>query len=106
MKEIDKDSFDKLVINGKGVILVDYFSDGCEPCKALLPEIIELENLYRDRVTFYKFNTSKARRLAIREKILGLPTITIYIAGSKKDELTKDDATKYRIEKMILKALL
>lgn len=105
MKEIDKDNFDKLVIEGKGIILVDYFSDGCEPCKALLPEMLELENLYKDRVTFYKFNTSKARRLAIREKILGLPTITIYENGAKKNELMKDDATRYKIEQMILKAL-
>ncbi|WP_418965272.1 thioredoxin family protein [Cetobacterium sp.] len=105
MKEIDKDNFDKLVIEGKGIILVDYFSDGCEPCKALLPEMLELENLYKDRVTFYKFNTSKARRLAIREKILGLPTITIYENGAKKNELTKDEATRYKIEQMILKAL-
>lgn len=105
MKEIDKDNFDKLVIEGKGIILVDYFSDGCEPCKALLPEMLELENLYKDRVTFYKFNTSKARRLAIREKILGLPTITIYENGAKKNELTKDDATRYKIEQMILKTL-
>ena len=105
MKEIDKDNFDKLVIEGKGIILVDYFSDGCEPCKALLPEMLELENLYKDRVTFYKFNTSKARRLAIREKILGLPTITIYENWAKKNELTKDEATRYKIEQMILKAL-
>lgn len=105
MKEIDKDNFDKLVIEGKGIILVDYFSDGCEPCKALLPEMLELENLYKDRVTFYKFNTSKARRLAIREKILGLPTITIYENGAKKNELTKDEATRYKIGQMILKAL-
>lgn len=105
MLEITKDNFDELVIESKKLVLVDYFSDGCEPCKALVPHIEDLEKTYGDRVVFYKFNTSKARRLAIREKVLGLPTITIYENGTKKDELTKEDATKENIEKMILKSL-
>lgn len=105
MLEITKDNFDELVIESKKLVLVDYFSDGCEPCKALVPHIEELEKTYGDRIAFFKFNTSKARRLAIREKVLGLPTITIYENGAKKDELTKEDATKENIEKMILKSL-
>ncbi|MGL5460281.1 MAG: thioredoxin TrxA [Cetobacterium sp.] len=105
MIEINKDNFDELVIESNKLVLVDYFSDGCEPCKALLPHMENLEKIYGDRITFYKFNTSKARRLAIREKVLGLPTITIYENGKKKNELTKDDATKENIEKMILASL-
>lgn len=105
MTEINKDNFDELVIESNKLVLVDYFSDGCEPCKALLPHMEELEKTYGDRITFYKFNTSKARRLAIREKVLGLPTITVYENGKKKSELTKDDATKENIEKMILASL-
>nr|WP_307774535.1 thioredoxin family protein [uncultured Cetobacterium sp.] len=105
MTEINKDNFDELVIESNKLVLVDYFSDGCEPCKALLPHMEELEKTYGDRITFYKFNTSKARRLAIREKVLGLPTITVYENGKKKNELTKDDATKENIEKMILASL-
>lgn len=105
MKELCKDTFDELVIKSGKLVLVDYFSDGCEPCKALVPHIEALEETYGDRLTFYKFNTSKARRLAIREKVLGLPTITIYENGKKKNELTKEDATKVNIEKMILESL-
>ena len=52
---------------------------------------------------FGKMDTSKARRLAIKEKVLGLPTISIYKDGSKIDELTKDDATAANIEAMIQK---
>lgn len=105
MLEIDKDNFDELVKSGDGLVLVDFFSDGCVPCKALVPHIEELEKVYGDRIKFYKFNTTKARRLAIREKVLGLPTITIYENGEKKNEVTKDDATKENIEKMILASL-
>lgn len=105
MIEIDKDNFDELIINSKKLVLVDYYNDGCVPCKALLPHIEELEKTYGTQILFYKFNTSKARRLAIREKVLGLPTIVIYENGLKKNELTKDDATRENVEKMIESSL-
>ncbi len=105
MIELTKDNFDELVIESKKLVLVDFFSDGCEPCKALLPHMEELSKSYEGKLEFYKFNTTKARRLAIREKVLGLPTILIYENGVKKDELTKEEATIENIEKMILKSL-
>ena len=51
-------------------------------------------------------NTTKARRLAISQKILGLPVMAIYKGGEKVEELVKDDATPDRIEEMIKKYAL
>lgn len=105
MIELDKDTFDPHVIESKELVLVDFFSDGCEPCKALLPHIEEMAGEFEGKIKFYKFNTTKARRLAIREKVLGLPTIIIYKDGAKLSEVTKDDATKENVRKMIETAL-
>ena len=105
MLSVDKDTFESEVLGAEGYVLVDYWSDGCEPCKALMPDIMALEEQYGDKVKFTKLNTTGARRLAIKEKVLGLPTIAIYNNGAKVDELTKDDATKANIEAMIKKYL-
>ena len=48
-------------------------------------------------------NTTKARRLAIGQKIMGLPVIAIYKDGEKVEELVKDDATKEAVEEMVKK---
>lgn len=101
MTELDKDNFDANVIESKELCLVDYFGDTCEPCKALMPHIEALSKEYEGKVKFYKFNTSKARRLAIREKILGLPTIAIYKEGAKLKEVTKEEATVENIKAMV-----
>ncbi|WP_297207430.1 thioredoxin family protein [uncultured Brachyspira sp.] len=101
MQELDKDNFDEKVINSKELCLVDYFGDTCEPCKALMPHVHELSKDYEGKVPFYSFNTSKARRLAIREKILGLPTIAIYKDGAKVKEVTKEEATIENIKAMV-----
>jgi len=101
--EIDKDQFQAEVLEAEGYVLVDYFSDGCVPCKALMPDVEELAVKYEGKVAFRKFNTSSARRLAISQKILGLPTITLYKGGQKVEEVTKDDATRENIDAMIAK---
>lgn len=103
MLAIDKDTFEPEVLESEQHVLVDFWSEGCEPCKALMPEIMELAATYGESLKFVKLDTTKARRLAIKEKVLGLPTIAIYKDGKKVDELTKDDATKSNVEAMIKK---
>lgn len=103
MKILDKETFAPEVLQAKGTVLVDFFGDGCVPCQALLPHIEEFSEKYGDKIKFTKLNTTAARRLAIGQKILGLPVIAIYRDGVKVEELVKDDATADNVEEMIKK---
>ena len=103
MLSVDKDTFQAEVLEAQGFVLVDYWSDGCEPCKALMPDVEELAAKYEGKVKFVKLNTTQARRLAISQKVLGLPTISLYKDGEKIEEVTKEDATKGNIDAMIQK---
>ncbi|WP_066497464.1 thioredoxin TrxA [Abyssisolibacter fermentans] len=103
MLALDKKTFEPEVLEAEGYVFVDFWSEGCEPCKALLPSVEELAGKYEASMKFCKLDITKARRLAIKQKVLGLPTIVIYKDGQKIDELTKDDATESNIEAMIKK---
>lgn len=103
MLALDKNTFEAEVLENEGLVLVDFWSEGCEPCKALLPDIEELANQYGENLKFCKLDTTKARRLAIQQKVLGLPTIAIYRNGEKIAEVTKEDATRANVEGMIKK---
>lgn len=105
MLELNKENFESEVLEAEGYVLVDFWSQGCEPCKALMPSVHELAGKYGDKLKFAALDTTKARRLAIKQKVLGLPTIAIYKDGSKVEEVTKDDATVPNIEAMINKYL-
>lgn len=105
MLMIDKDTFEEAVLKSEGLVLVDYWNEGCEPCKALMPDVEQLSEEYEGKVQFSKLDTGKARRLAISQKVLGLPTIALYKDGEKIDEVTKDDATITNIRAMIDKNL-
>lgn len=101
MLELDKDTFEQEVLQSKGFVVVDYYGDGCEPCKALLPDIEALADEFADKATFTKLNTTKARRLAISQRVMGLPTIILYKDGEKVAEVTGKDTSKQTILDML-----
>jgi thioredoxin 1 len=103
MLTVDKETFEQEVLQAEGYVLVDFYGDGCEPCKALMPFVEGLAEKYGDKIKFVKLNTTKARRLAISQKVLGLPVIAIYNNGEKVEELVKEEATESNIESMIQK---
>jgi thioredoxin 1 len=100
---LDKTNFEIEVLQSKGYVLVDFFGDGCAPCEALMPHVMELHEKYGKQLKFAKLNTTKARRVAIGQKILGLPVISIYKDGEKIEELIKEEATPENVEALIKK---
>ena len=103
MLELDKNTFEAEVLQAEGTILVDYYGDGCVPCAALMPHVHGFAEVYGDKIKFCALNTTKARRLAIAQKVMGLPVIAIYEGGTMIDSLVKDDATPENVEAMIKK---
>ena len=101
MLDVDKTTFEAEVLKAEGKVFVDFYGDGCVPCAALMPHVHEFAEKYGDKMKFCSLNTTKARRLAIGQKILGLPVMAIYENGVQIDSCVKDDATVENIEAMI-----
>lgn len=72
-------------------------------CKALEPKVHEYAETYGDKMKFTVLNTTAARRVAISQKVMGLPVMAIYNNGEKVEELVKDDCTAESIEELIKK---
>ena len=100
MLEVDKNTFGPEVLEAAGKVVVDFYGDGCVPCAALMPHIHAMEPKY-PTIKFCAMNTTKARRLAISQKILGLPVIAIYENGAIIDSKVKEEATPEAVEEMI-----
>ena len=105
MIDLTKETFETEVLQAEGTVFVDFYSDGCVPCKALEPFVKEMFEKYGEHMKFTGLNTTKARRLAISQKVLGLPVIAIYQHGEMVDSCVKDDATVENIEAMIKRYL-
>jgi thioredoxin 1 len=90
MKELDKDNYDQIVPASKGVFLVDFWSETCETCMEMMPQMEALEAELAGKVEFARVNLQGNRRLAMREKVLGLPTILIYKDGQRVAMFSKE----------------
>ena len=103
MLDVDKNTFEDEVLKADGYVFVDFYGDGCVPCQALMPKVHEYADAYGDKMKFCSLNTTKARRLAMSQGILGLPVMAIYKDGEKVEEVVKEEATEESIKEMIEK---
>ena len=83
MIELTKENFDEEVVNYGGLVFVDFWSPGCEPCKELLPEIEAFAEKNAGKAKFCKLDASSNRRLSISQKVMGLPALVFYKNGEK-----------------------
>lgn len=103
MIELTKDNFTEEVKEAEGYVLVDFWGPTCEPCKALMPHVHALEEKYGDKVKFTSLDITKARRLAIGQKVMGLPALIIYKGGEEVERLAEAGATATAVEEMVKK---
>jgi thioredoxin 1 len=90
MLEVHKDNFEKEVLQEEGLVLVDFWGPQCIPCKQLMPELVALAQKLEGQVKFCKLNVAENRRLAISQKVLGLPAVLLFKGGEKIAEFSKD----------------
>lgn len=90
MIELTKENFETEVLKAEGLVLVDFWNEKCEPCKALMPRVHELAEKNQGKAKFCSLDTTSNKRLAISQKVLGLPTIAFYRNGEKVAELVKE----------------
>jgi len=83
MIELNKENFEAEVLQAEGLVCVDFWSEKCAPCMALLPDVTALAEKNAHRAKFCKLDTNGNKRLAIAQKVLGLPTVVFYKNGEK-----------------------
>jgi thioredoxin 1 len=102
MLPVNKENFETEVLKVSGLVVVDFWGTTCEPCKALMPFVEEIAEKYTDKAKFCSLNVNENRRLAIGQRVLGLPTIAFYSNGEKIAEVT-GEVTPDKIEEELQK---
>ena len=91
MLELTKDNFDSEVLAAEGLVVVDFWSEKCEPCMALMPDMTALAEEFKDKAKFTKLNTAGNKRLAIAQKVMGVPTVLFYKNGEKVRVINQEE---------------
>lgn len=72
--------FEEKVENSQGIVIVDFFSTYCQPCKVMLPRFKEVAAQLEDR-TFYKVNVDDIPDLVSKYYIIAVPCFMVFKDG-------------------------
>lgn len=92
MIELNKENFEAEVLQAEGLVFVDFWSPKCEPCLELLPQVEEFAEKNAGKAKFCKLDTAGNKRLAISQKVMGIPTFVFYKNGEKVAEFNKEES--------------
>lgn len=86
--KLGQENFDGLVLKSEKLVLVDFYSDGCVPCKRLSPILTELEGVYKDKIFVGKVNAVFETELVEIYGITSTPTVLLFQNGEVRETLT------------------
>ena len=77
-------SFNELLQSEK-LVIVDFWATWCGPCRMLSPLLDEVEAEMEDQVEVVKVNVDDADEIAMRYRIMSIPTLLFFKNGQMVD---------------------
>ena len=74
-------NFEEEVLKSEIPVLVDFYADWCGPCQMMAPVIGQLAGEYEGRVKIGKLNVDENPDIAVRYKVMSIPTMIIFRNG-------------------------
>ena len=84
---LTKDNFETEVLKSTVPVLVDFWATWCGPCQMLAPTIEEIANEYEGKVKVGKINVDEQPELAMKFKIMSIPTLLMFKNGEVSDKM-------------------
>lgn len=85
-------------INRYPLIVVDFWSEWCPPCKIMSPIIEELAKDLQGRVVFGKVDVESNGNMASKFRIVAIPTLLIFNRGKPVKRITGTVPKKHILE--------
>jgi thioredoxin 1 len=84
---LTQDNFAKEVLQSSTPVLVDFWAQWCNPCRALAPILDELAQEYDGRIKIAKVNTDEQPELATQYRISAMPTLLLFKQGQVERQM-------------------
>ncbi|MDR1247285.1 MAG: thioredoxin family protein [Clostridiales Family XIII bacterium] len=85
---LTEENYEGEVLSKQGLIVIDFYADSCMPCKLMAPAFAEVALEYEGRARFAKINVYDSKKLALKNKVLGMPTLLFFKDGEEADRVS------------------
>ncbi|GEM_PF-229133 len=85
--ELDEDRFRALILEHKGVAVVDFFASWCGPCKTFAPIFTEFAGEAPEGVVVAKADVDRCPQAATQQGIMSVPTVVFFRDGKEISRL-------------------
>jgi thioredoxin 1 len=76
-------TFQQLVLEARGPIVVEFMSYGCGHCRELEPILQQVAELLASRERFFRVNLAVEPELAEQYQVEGTPTLLMFLDGAE-----------------------
>jgi thioredoxin 1 len=84
---VDGNAFDSEVTKQTGIVLVDFYTDDCAPCRMMMPVLEEISNEQND-FKIVKVDAAANFELAANFRVSAVPTFVLFNNGQVKGQFT------------------
>ena len=78
--ELKKKNFEG-ILQESPLVLVDFFTQWCGPCKMMAPILEEVKGLLGDSLKVVKIDVEKNMNVAYKYNVVGVPTLILFKNG-------------------------
>jgi thioredoxin 1 len=100
VKEVNDNSFEKVVLQSEKPVLVDFWAEWCAPCRMIAPVVESLADEYKGRAEVFKLDVDSNPGVSQRYGIKGIPTLILF-RGGKEEERLVGAASKESLSRLI-----
>ncbi len=85
--KVTADNFDTEILSFGGLVIADFYSDSCVPCKRMSPLLAEIDEQYKS-VKLAKINVNFCVELAEANGVMSVPTLIFFGSGKEFARIT------------------
>lgn len=84
----NKDTFESEINEAGKLVIADFYSDSCVPCKRMSPLLAEIEEEDTEGIKLVKLNINFDGETAQKYNVTSVPTLVFFKDGAEKARLT------------------